>query len=216
MTFDGQLYGIPYAVENIALFRNTDLVPTLPDDHGGHRRHGQGAGRGRQDQEIMSLQIGQTGDAVPHLSAVRLAAAARSSARPPAATPIPTNVTVDSAESIAAGELIGRSARRATRPSRPRSTTPTPSRCSSTRRPRSWSPDRGRSPTSRRPASIRHLPDPGLGGQEPAGPFIGVNGFYLASKGKNKALAQEFATNFLTTQGRPGRPLRGGAAPARR
>ena len=29
-TYDGQLYGVPYAIENIALFRNTDLVPEAP------------------------------------------------------------------------------------------------------------------------------------------------------------------------------------------
>jgi arabinogalactan oligomer/maltooligosaccharide transport system substrate-binding protein len=42
-------------------------------------------------------------------------------------------------------------------------------------------------------------PIPAWEGGTPAGPFVGVNGFYLASKGANKALAQEFATNFLTT-----------------
>ncbi len=31
MTFEGQLYGVPYAVENIALFRNTELVPEAPE-----------------------------------------------------------------------------------------------------------------------------------------------------------------------------------------
>ncbi len=30
-TWDGQLYGLPYAVENLALFRNTDLVPQAPE-----------------------------------------------------------------------------------------------------------------------------------------------------------------------------------------
>ena len=30
MTYDGQLYGVPYAIENIALVRNTDLVPEAP------------------------------------------------------------------------------------------------------------------------------------------------------------------------------------------
>ena len=29
-TYDGQTYGLPYAVENIALVRNTDLVPEAP------------------------------------------------------------------------------------------------------------------------------------------------------------------------------------------
>ena len=30
MTFNGQLYGIPYSVENIALIRNTDLTTECP------------------------------------------------------------------------------------------------------------------------------------------------------------------------------------------
>lgn len=30
MTYEGQLYGVPYAIENIALIRNTDLVPDAP------------------------------------------------------------------------------------------------------------------------------------------------------------------------------------------
>ena len=29
-TYESQLYGVPYAVENIAMFRNTDLVPEAP------------------------------------------------------------------------------------------------------------------------------------------------------------------------------------------
>lgn len=30
-TYDGELYGLPYAIENIALFRNVDLVPDAPE-----------------------------------------------------------------------------------------------------------------------------------------------------------------------------------------
>lgn len=30
MSYDGQLYGVPYAIENIALIRNVDLVPEAP------------------------------------------------------------------------------------------------------------------------------------------------------------------------------------------
>ncbi|MDF1500585.1 MAG: extracellular solute-binding protein [Anaerolineales bacterium] len=30
-TYDGQLYGMPYAIENMALFRNVDLVPEAPE-----------------------------------------------------------------------------------------------------------------------------------------------------------------------------------------
>jgi arabinogalactan oligomer / maltooligosaccharide transport system substrate-binding protein len=30
-TYDGELYGMPYAIENVALFRNVDLVPEAPE-----------------------------------------------------------------------------------------------------------------------------------------------------------------------------------------
>jgi arabinogalactan oligomer / maltooligosaccharide transport system substrate-binding protein len=30
VTYKGQVYGIPYAIENVVLFRNTDLAPEAP------------------------------------------------------------------------------------------------------------------------------------------------------------------------------------------
>lgn len=33
MTYNGQVYGLPYAVENLALIRNTALAPTAPKDY---------------------------------------------------------------------------------------------------------------------------------------------------------------------------------------
>jgi arabinogalactan oligomer/maltooligosaccharide transport system substrate-binding protein len=41
-------------------------------------------------------------------------------------------------------------------------------------------------------------PIPSFAGGKTASPFVGVQAFYVASKGKNKALAQEFVTNYLT------------------
>ena len=217
MTFDGQLYGIPYSVENIALFRNTDLVDACPAtmedlvatgealvaDRQGHRDHGR-CRSARPATRTTSIRCSRR-------------AAARSSATTAEGDPDPDNVTVDSPRLHRRRRADqGASARRATGPSRRRSTTPTPSRCSSTRRRRSSSPARGPSPTSRRPApSTTSARSRRCGRQGPAGPFVGVNGFYLASKGKNKALAQEFATNFLTTAGSPVGLLRGRAAASR-
>jgi arabinogalactan oligomer/maltooligosaccharide transport system substrate-binding protein len=42
-------------------------------------------------------------------------------------------------------------------------------------------------------------PIPPFADGSPAGPFIGVNGFYVASKGANKTLAQEFVTSLVPT-----------------
>ena len=41
-------------------------------------------------------------------------------------------------------------------------------------------------------------PIPPFAGGKPAQPFVGVQAFYVASKGKSKALAAEFVTNYLT------------------
>ena len=42
-------------------------------------------------------------------------------------------------------------------------------------------------------------PVPGFEGDGPASPFIGVQAMYIAARDKNKALAQEFATNYFPT-----------------
>ena len=30
LTYNGQVYGVPYAIENLVLYRNTDLAPDAP------------------------------------------------------------------------------------------------------------------------------------------------------------------------------------------
>jgi arabinogalactan oligomer/maltooligosaccharide transport system substrate-binding protein len=39
---------------------------------------------------------------------------------------------------------------------------------------------------------------PGFTADKPGKPFVGIQTMYVASKGKNKAVAQEFAANFFT------------------
>ena len=48
--FNGQSYGVPYAVENIGLMYNKDLVPNRAEDHGRARRHRREARQGGQGQ----------------------------------------------------------------------------------------------------------------------------------------------------------------------
>lgn len=49
MSYEGQLYGVPYAIENIALIRNTDLVPETPAS--------------LQELETIALGLVESGDA---------------------------------------------------------------------------------------------------------------------------------------------------------
>ena len=53
-----------------------------------------------------------------------------------------------------------------------------------------------------------------VGGRRRARPFIGVQAMYVAAKGKNKAIAQEFATNYFATAGGRQGALRRAAPPA--
>jgi arabinogalactan oligomer/maltooligosaccharide transport system substrate-binding protein len=55
---DGQVYGVPYAIENIALIRNTDLAPTAPATWDEAVAAGQAAGT----EFPILLQVGDTGD----------------------------------------------------------------------------------------------------------------------------------------------------------
>ena len=43
-SYEGQTYGVPYAIENIALLRNTDLVPEAPTDYDDMIAKGRAAG----------------------------------------------------------------------------------------------------------------------------------------------------------------------------
>ena len=200
MTFDGQLYGIPYSVENIALFRNTDLVPDAPTSMEDLIAKGQALVKDGKAKEIMSLQVGQTGDAY-HIYPLFSSGGGSFFGLTANGDPDPANVTVDSAESIAAGEkikAIGEKGDKALKTSIDGTNAiplffnkQAPFLISGP-----WAvADIKKAGLN---YDITHIPS-WEGGKE-AGPFIGVNGFYLASKGKNKALAQEFAANYLTTK----------------
>src|SRR5687768_8988500 len=63
VTFNGQLFGVPYAIENIALIRNTELAPTAPSSIEDLVATGTALKSQGKVSEILSLQVGQNGDA---------------------------------------------------------------------------------------------------------------------------------------------------------
>ncbi len=199
VTFNGQVYAVPYAVENLALIRNTELAAEAPATM-------EDAGRGRQE-----AQVGEEGGRDPRAcrsattatptTSIRSTrrAAATCSASAPTATTTPRTSAWPSRRRSRRSPRSASWARRGQARSSARSARRTRSACSPARRARSWSPGRGPSPTSRRPASsTTSRPIPGFEGGKPAKPFVGVQAFYVAAKGKNKALAQEFVSNYLT------------------
>lgn len=199
MTFGGQLYGIPYSVENIGLFRNTDLVPDAPATMEDLVAAGQKLVDEGKTKEIMALQVGQKGDAY-HIYPLWVSGGGSFFGTTSTGDPDPKNVTVDSEGSIAAGQKLhslGEKGAKALKRS-------IDDKNAITLFAEGKAPFLVSGPwaiSTIKTAKVNYdiTPIPPFAGGAPAGPFVGVNGFYIASLGKNKTLAQEFATNFLTT-----------------
>lgn len=62
-TLDGQVYGVPVAIENIALFRNTDLAPDAPTSINAMAETGLALQEDGKTRYPIGLQVGQQGDA---------------------------------------------------------------------------------------------------------------------------------------------------------
>jgi arabinogalactan oligomer/maltooligosaccharide transport system substrate-binding protein len=199
MTFAGQLYGVPYSVENIALIRNTDLAPDAPATMEDLQVAGKKLVTDKKATDILALQVGQKGDPY-HIYPVFTSGGGSFFGLTSTGDPDPKLVTVDSPESIAAGQKLYNMGEKGTGALK-----------------RSID-DKNAIPlfTGKKvaflvsgPWSIADItksgvpydvgPIPPFADGTPAGPFIGVNGFYVASKGANKTLAQEFVTSLVPT-----------------
>lgn len=63
VTFNGQVYGIPYAIENVVLFRNTDLAPEAPKSLEELVAKGKELKAAGKTSEIMALPV----ERLPHV-----------------------------------------------------------------------------------------------------------------------------------------------------
>lgn len=189
-TYDGQVYGLPYAVENIALIRNTALAPEAPATWDDAVAMGQAAGT----EFPILLQVGETGDpytAYPlqtsfgapvfvqnddgsYTAELALGGAPGEAfaswlAAQGAAGVLDTAVTYDIAVAAFA---------------------------------------EGKSPFiiggpwmlgSFEGLELAIDPIPSAGGQ-PAQPFVGVQGFYVNAQSENALLANDFLVNYIATE----------------
>ena len=72
VTFGGQIYGVPYALENVALFRNTDLAPEAPATIEELVETGSSLQADGKTSEILCLQVGDQRRHLPHLPPLHL------------------------------------------------------------------------------------------------------------------------------------------------
>jgi arabinogalactan oligomer / maltooligosaccharide transport system substrate-binding protein len=200
MTFNGQLYGVPYSVENIALFYNTDMVTSCPATMEDLVATGQQLIKDKKASQIMALQVGQQGDSY-HIYPVFTSGGGSFFGTTATGDPDPKNVTVDSAESIAAGQKIYQlgekgvgALKRSIDGNNTYSTFTSGKTAFLVSGPWAMSNGITKAGTKYDICAIPPFKD-----GKPASPFIGVNGFFLASKGQNKTLAEEFLTSVVPT-----------------
>lgn len=187
-TFDGELYGMPYATENMAFFYNTDLVETPPTTWD----EVVAMGTALQESGDVTFGFGLTGttyDAFP----LQTAFGGYVFGRDDAGNYDPTDVGIDSEGMIAAGDWIAQEIADGFMSDNTDWDT-THALFETGEIPflmaGPWALDRIRE--SGVPYAITTFPD---GGQ----PFAGVQGFMVNALSENVLLAQAFLTEFVAT-----------------
>jgi arabinogalactan oligomer/maltooligosaccharide transport system substrate-binding protein len=199
VTFNGQTYGVPYATENLALIRNTDLAPQAPATIEDLVAAGQKLEAASKTKEILCLQVGQTGDAY-HLYPLYSSAGGYLFGTTANGDYDPKDLGVGTPASANAFKKIATLGEKGDGALK-RSITSDNSIATFTGKKCAFLVSGPWAITDVKKAGIKYdiTPVPGFAGGKPAQPFLGVQTFYVAAKGKNKALAQEFVTNYVTT-----------------
>lgn len=199
VTFNGQLYGVPYAMENLALIRNTELAPEAPKTIEDLVAAGKKLKADKKASEILCLQSGQNGDAY-HIYPLYTSAGGYLFGTGANGDYDPKDLGVGKPESIAAFQKIAKLGEKGDGALK-RSITGENSIATFTGKKCAFLVSGPWAITDAKKAGIKYdiSPVPGFAGGKEAQPFVGVQAFYVASKGKNKALAQEFVANYTTT-----------------
>jgi len=193
--FNGQSYGVPYAVENIGLVRNTALAPTAPTTMDALVSEGQALVKSGKATNILVQEVGKTGNAYytyPYLKAFGGGIFATNATGGYDATKVIVN---------SPGSLKGATALQALGKVKALSTnvdgTNVDALFDAGKVPfyitGPWAIDKAKK------ANIKYAisPLPSLAGGGKMQPFLGVQMFYVSAKAKNAALAEEFVTNYV-------------------
>ena len=197
VTYNGQVYGIPYAIENVVLFRNTDLAPEAPKTMEELVAKGKELKASGKVSEIMALPVGPNGDPY-HMYPIYTSAGGYLFGKSPEGDYNPKDLGVGKPGALKAFEKIQELGEKGDGALK-----------------RSISPDNVTSIfTGKKTAFLLsgpwQIPDikksgvkyaispiPSFQGGDEARPFVGVQAMYVASRGRFKSLAQEFATNYF-------------------
>jgi len=198
MTWNGELYGVPYALDTALLLRNLDLAPEQPETFEELLASGEALRAAGRADEALVVQVGADGDPY-YMYPLLLAAGGWIFGRDAEGRPDPTQLGVTAPETIRAfGRFreLGAQGRRVLRREidKERATALF---------------EAGRAPylicasrvvSDAREAGLRFAvgPVPPYEGHAPVRPFVSVHGFFLTRRGRNKTIARDLAAHHLT------------------
>ena len=197
-TYDDQLYGVPYGIEALGLYRNTEVAPDEPATLDDAIKAGEAARKAGKVDSALNLPVGENGDAY-HMEPVLTSMGGYLFGQTADGEYDPTDLGVGKPGSLDAAETISELGKQKVLRT-------------------SISPDNSIALfTSGKAAFLVSgpwaLPDvkksgidyavqpvPGFAGEQPAEPFMGAQAFMVASNAKNKPFAQEFVTNGVNNE----------------
>ena len=193
--FNGQIYGVPYAVENIGVVRNTALAPDAPKTYEDMVAKGTELMKAGKAKGVVVQEVGKTGNAYftyPYLKAF----GGGIFAQKPNGDYDPTKVIVNSPGSIKGAEqlaALGKAKVLTTNVDGTNSDALFDSGTYPYFITGPWAIDKAKK------ANIKYAisPLPTLAGGKMQ-PFLGVQMFYVSAKAKNKAFAEEFVLKYVT------------------
>lgn len=195
-TVDGNLYAIPYATENVALIRNTDMVPDAPETFEDMVETGQDLVDDGDAEHPFVIPTSSEGDPYHSYPLFSSFGGYLFGDGDEEGSYDTSDIGVDSPEGIAAFEKFAElgeegvlSTSYGAENSIPFFTEgDTPFLVSGP-----WAlGDATDGDVNYEVSAI-----PGFAGEGPAAPFLGVQGFYLSSNAENEVFAMEFLTNFV-------------------
>ncbi|WP_327582699.1 maltose ABC transporter substrate-binding protein [Nonomuraea sp. NBC_00507] len=200
VTFNGQIYGAPYAVENIALIRNTKLAPEAPATIEDMIDEGKKLKADGKVKEVLCLPVGQKGDAF-HVYPIFASGGGALFGTTSTGDPDPKKVLLGAPDSVKAFDKLkalgekGDGALRTSITNENYIVNFASGKCAYL-----VSGPWAMSEVKKGGITYDITAVPAFKDGKPATPFVGVQSFFVASKGKNKALAQEFVANYVTNK----------------
>ena len=194
VTYDGQTYGAPYAVETLVLFANNDLTD-VPEPKSVEELVEAAKAGGAEN--VLSLPVGEQGDAY-HMQPFYTSAGGYLFGKDGDGNLNPQDVGVGKEGSIAAAEKIGELGKDGvlkTSISGDNAISLFTDGKAAYLVSGPWALEDIR--TAKIDFTMSAVP--GFDGMDPAVPFAGVNAFYVATNGKNPAFAQQFASAIATS-----------------